>query len=755
MMARGRFAELVLRFTEEVPFSSAENIGANSILVRLPKSNATALAPLNYYDPRLVDRILTRDLGPGGCEFELFLKSREIKGSVRAMTMPFRLVIDLFDKNYALDLDPQTGLPLANVGLEEDTAVLNQNHERSVSQQPAFQPLDFENKQEPAKTPDTPSLAPKHKLLQAEPAPNYKSTLLSLDEVAEGRASYWTKYPIYIYPIVIDSFRGRKNAVDNTQIKPQVQSEAQKDAEMALKLFSFGHEKRSLKLYQAVLSQDATIFDKDVLHLWALAELHFAHGDLILADGYFKAINNKFPESDLANFASLRRLDIKAIKIIANNQAKELTKLALELDSIKSQVAEISAQKDIRTAFWTKENLQDQESIGYIEDALSKDLLLLWPEIESKRTAFLALSLILKGKLAKKHPWSSESATLAGKFFSTYDSDSGKPYFVPLKKEVIARLADALTQASLQEDYISTIRIFDEIPKGLKSVAKDPEVAWALAQAYRQLGKTATALKHYEIAASKYPKGLKKFKATFWAAVINSTLAAKFTQPSEGLAKERAMAASKDFDNQLRLSWSLLSDEDKKSVFSLYKSEFEDTLTAPTLLKTPALIVLDAWTQSLSTELAVIDERQGENWQKSYSPSAQTVRLITKLAARFTELGLISERRQSVFLLKKIKPSLLEKDRDAQKAWSKMLVELAEDYRKDDQLLEAAELYTFAATNSINWEDRAESLYKGGLLLYKVGRRQEAVAAFTAASQDGNNLFYANLAKERLHQLSP
>ena len=84
-----------------------------------------------------------------------------------------------------------------------------------------------------------------------------------------------------------------------------------------------------------------------------------------------------------------------------------------------------------------------------------------------------------------------------------------------------------------------------------------------------------------------------------------------------------------------------------------------------------------------------------------------------------------------------------------------MLVGLAEDYRKDDQLLEAAELYTFAATNSINWEDRAESLYKGGLLLYKVGRRQEAVAAFTAASQDGNNLFYANLAKERLHQLSP
>ena len=70
-----------------------------------------------------------------------------------------------------------------------------------------------------------------------------------------------------------------------------------------------------------------------------------------------------------------------------------------------------------------------------------------------------------------------------------------------------------------------------------------------------------------------------------------------------------------------------------------------------------------------------------------------------------------------------------------------------------NQNLEAGRIYSLVGKESQNWEGRAEALYKGGLLLYKAGRREEAIDAFTKASNDGNNLFYANLARERLGQI--
>ena len=81
------------------------------------------------------------------------------------------------------------------------------------------------------------------------------------------------------------------------------------------------------------------------------------------------------------------------------------------------------------------------------------------------------------------------------------------------------------------------------------------------------------------------------------------------------------------------------------------------------------------------------------------------------------------------------------------------MIGLAEDYRTSNEYLEAGRIYTFVGSESENWEGRAEALYKGGLLLYRSGRREEAVDAFNKAKADGNNLFYANLANERLNQI--
>ena len=112
-----------------------------------------------------------------------------------------------------------------------------------------------------------------------------------------------------------------------------------------------------------------------------------------------------------------------------------------------------------------------------------------------------------------------------------------------------------------------------------------------------------------------------------------------------------------------------------------------------------------------------------------------------------------AERRQAIGLMKQMKPSQFEDDKAAKQIWSRELVKLAEDYRSASDYLEAGRLYSLVGSESQNWEGRAEVLYKGGLLLYRAGRRDEALAAFKQAGADGNNLFYANLAKERLSQL--
>ena len=102
--------------------------------------------------------------------------------------------------------------------------------------------------------------------------------------------------------------------------------------------------------------------------------------------------------------------------------------------------------------------------------------------------------------------------------------------------------------------------------------------------------------------------------------------------------------------------------------------------------------------------------------------------------------------------MQRIDPETVELDRDARKVWNDELLSLSEDLRQSSEFLEAGRTLRFAGErDEIN---RAESLYKAGLLLYRAGRRDEAIQAFRQASQDGNNFFYANLARERLDQLA-
>jgi hypothetical protein len=100
-----------------------------------------------------------------------------------------------------------------------------------------------------------------------------------------------------------------------------------------------------------------------------------------------------------------------------------------------------------------------------------------------------------------------------------------------------------------------------------------------------------------------------------------------------------------------------------------------------------------------------------------------------------------------------LKPTLFEQDKEAAKLWASELTKLAEEHRKADEFLAAGELYTLVGDASALTEQRAEALYKGGLLLFRAGKKQDAIKALEKAKADTSNLFYSKLATERLNQI--
>ncbi|MEI6832569.1 MAG: hypothetical protein WCL28_01140 [bacterium] len=111
------------------------------------------------------------------------------------------------------------------------------------------------------------------------------------------------------------------------------------------------------------------------------------------------------------------------------------------------------------------------------------------------------------------------------------------------------------------------------------------------------------------------------------------------------------------------------------------------------------------------------------------------------------------ERREAMQLMRFIKPTQLEQDKIAAKLWAAEMTKLAEDHRKADEFLEAGQIYTQIGDVTALDDARAESLYKGGLLLFRAGKKDDAIKALEKAKGDPNNLFYSKLATERLNQM--
>lgn len=766
--AAGRFGELIFTFNEKKPFSYSENLKENTLSLHFQNTSPSELTALNKYDDTVIKRVLIKDLGPSGSKVELKLRDKNLRATIDELEEPYRVVINIFDYYYKQNIDPKSNLPL----VEGNSGQLQDKMQFSVpsSQEPfssnsgpteTYSTLNMARKQQLPNIGNQASEAlHKRKLLQPTPdiIDNAEDLAIAIQKTGEGRGKEWKSFPFYMYPIQTAVYSGRSQPSGWSKRESQKSmSSAQKMAEFALKMYRFGNEKRALVAYQQVLYKDPSIFEKDALHLWAFAESHLGQANLSLADGYFESLINRFPESPLSRFSYLRRLDIQALKLMANSNGAQLVELAqplAKLDTLGN--GELKAQKVIRLAYWTPPFPNSfQKDLPLTSMPILQQMETVMPQVESKRTAFLIASIILKNALQSESFWTAKTGLLAGKYFKVYDEETGKPFYNDLHSLLKEKVSDILIDSSSKKAFAQTITTYEALPQNIQLVKNHIQVSWSISEAYRNLGQMELALPFYRLSAKQSEKGLGLFRSLFWQSVIASNLSSNFRTSGKRSAASKYRQEASRADRRMGIVWSELNENEKNSLKVSYKKHFEQTLSDPGLLKTPPRIILSSWNEALGSNQNIDLENSEKESIKSYSPSGDAIRLLRKLIRRFRILGLNKERREATNLLKQITPDKFEGDKEAQAAWTGELINLAEEYRENNQYLEAGRLYTFTAESAVDWNGRAENLYKGGLLLYRSGKRKEAIDSLTKASQDGDNLFYANLAKERLTQLLP
>jgi tetratricopeptide (TPR) repeat protein len=369
-------------------------------------------------------------------------------------------------------------------------------------------------------------------------------------------------------------------------------------------------------------------------------------------------------------------------------------------------------------------------------------------EVENNWTSFLVSTLTLN-HMAGNGAWDDEKNKYAGKYFGTFNGDKVAPYRNDLMEKSKASYVKTVNDLASQQKYSEAVALTQDLPKPIASFANDGAVAWSLAESYRRLGQPNEAQGHYKTAMAERMKGgtkVDQFRAAFWYAVTaNETLELKKLGSTEGGSINKMKRNIKTADESLADLWHELEPKDKQLVMTELRDDLEGTLKLKYSLKTPPKMMLEAWSSSLAGD-------GGENKTTPvYAPEPATIGTLSRLADRFSTLGMKQERDKSLQLMAKLKPSDLGNDSNLKNLWSKDLRERAEEYRKAGNYSEAAKIY--AVLSDEDSENRAELLYKAGLLYFKGGKRNEALQALEKASQDGNNLLYADLAKKRLAQL--
>ena len=757
-----RYSQIVVPFPNERRYDYHFNQQNNSVLINILETSPEELEPVYNYDERLVKRLVIREHSDRNTQISLVLKDNDVQAAIYSFTEPDRLVIDLYDQSFRESNDPSSGLPFVDnqhpgqINNDEPTKAPSNSTPTMLLQAKNGGMDEARNKQN-----KKPANKYKRRLLQARPEGigNSKDLLMALEKTNPGTGAAWKNYPIYLYRFPTSSLKSGKNY--KSWLKKNANralSSSESMADYAAQLYDFGHELKSLIAYQKVLHEAPLVFDKEPKHIWNLAEIHLGQHNLVLARGYYESLITKHPDSPLAQYAKLRIVDIESVNAIEKNKLDKLKDLSQKMAAISTnQLPELSAQIAIRKTFWMQNETDTSNSLASIDKKIPNpnlnnvtELGNSLPKAENPKTSFLISTILLNHKLKDKN-WSKDTQEFASRYFTKYMGRGSEPYRTRLLDIARNNIASKILKSAEENKSLEAINTYTSIPKSLKASFNTRKLSWSLAESYRKIQRPQQAAMFYEKSFNMSTNKVQEFQAKInqlntlkdridiVKAKGNSTLARKINNQFNAE------------DKKLLQVWKELSDSEKIQMSVQYKDYIKNNLNQTTVSKTENKILLWTWRKSISSDP---ETKAGlpKNWTNSFVPAEDTVLLLSRLSKKFLKEGDTKNYKESKSLLRNIDPSDF-KNPESEKIWAKELTELAEIHRENNEYLDAGRLYALTGTKTKNWDKRAEALYKGGLLLYRSGRREEALKAFEQAAGDGNNLLYAELAQKRLEQL--
>ncbi|MCX6128594.1 MAG: tetratricopeptide repeat protein [Proteobacteria bacterium] len=753
-LAKQRYSQIVLPFPDDRTFSYRFEPSERALVLEIQKTNPSELEALYHYDESVVRRVFFKDLGGQGAEVRMVLRDDAIRVMINSYQEPFRITIDFFDSEYKENNDPTTGLPLiplnVNSSLPDDRPLLAETKGSEASPNEATVGASSQEN------------LGKRRLLQPQPEVirNPQELLVKLNDTTGGLGLNWKTYPPYIYRVQIATFKTGKNY--ETWLKQnagKALSSSEALAQYAGQLFDFGHESRALVAYQKVLHESPSVFDRSAEHIWKLAEIHLGQGNLTLADGYYESLKEKHSDNPLASFAALRRLDIKAIRAAQRQKADELAALGSPLESILIRDNPgLAALVALRRAYWQIPQTEIARLLPEHAEppAVGPNTLMKLEETrsgaDSPRTAFLIDSIILANQL-KNNTWNIEIAKQAGEYFDRYKGKATEPFRPLLMNQCEQSILASVDKMLKSQQYPEIIGVVESLPHSLDELRNTNSVSWAAAESYRRIKQPNSSIPYYETAAKTSKNKPDQFRSWFW--LLQATMGAVDNQSTQNNHKDLVDRLQKKMhlaDKNAWESWKTLIGTEKALIFAEIKPNVEQNIKAPHLVQTPPKILLEIWDQKLATETPSA-ETPINNTQAEAQPSSRVIYILADLSKRFEQLGMDSERKSTKQLLRRINFKSKQPEKEALRVWTDELTQLAEEYRRNNDYLEAGRLFALTGSENNQWEGRAEALYKGGLLLYRSGRRDEAMAALQKAADDGNNLLYAELAKKRLEKI--
>lgn len=741
-------ASITFDFGREVVYKYSLDDKNNILTLEFNGVKADELSALDTYDEDVIRRVVTSNGKNGKTVVKLFLRDPKTRVVLNDFNDPFRIIVDFFSPESNQLRDQITGYPLST---ENEKAV-----EKPASELGSSTSTRLEFVTPPAETSAKAEQEPKKTRLLLQARPEILDTpedlKRSILELKPGIGPAWSTYPPFVFRFQAPLEKYSSDTLPEMAADTFTATQAMGD--YASRLFDFGHENRALLAFQQVIYRDPDLIKKNPEYLWRLAETHLGQGNLTLAMGYYQLLEETHRGGNHAALAKIRLMDIDAIREQAgdspSNQKDRLSQLPAP-----SKEDEISIQVAIRKAYWGASQEKGEEAkVGKNElpeppIALALQLDTLAQKLPKQRSTFIAAALALSGFLSSNQRWAAEHAQMAVRFFENYKGPSTEPYRSMLLEKYRSRVRESLSQLSDKDQSIDLVSTFEALPKELESFSKDQDILWRLAEAYRSVGQTDKAVVFYSRSAKAALSPEERFRSLLWYSKLITQKRNDARESGKAENSAKLGESVRSADKSMMENWEKLGEEQKNALMKVHHSDFEDILDGDNFLATPPRILLE----SVSKPKTEGDpSEQASSLLVDLNPAGKTI-LLKKLSDKFLKLGLKNEAREAQSLLKELRPKDMADDFEAKNIWAEEMAKLADELRQESKYLDAGRLYAMGGAESENWPRQAESLYKGGLLLYRAGRREEALNAFKRCSEDGQNRYYANLCLERLDRL--